>query len=925
MERLTEARQAAAATVELDGRSATHRVHRQWRRLISQDGEGVALVDEGLLFRPGDAIGVAAGEVPTDLVRRAGDRLGQYRLERLVGRGAVGQVWEATDERLASSVAVKVVRPERLDESARASFLREARAGARVRHTAIASVIAAGEESDVCWVVQEFVEGRCTLASFLQAAPELELPRDYALRLAFFFFELADGLVAAHRAGIHHRDIKPANVMVTDVDRPKLTDFGLAKVRGEESLVGAGALEGTPGYMSPEQALGKAVELDHRTDVFSLGACIHHAITLTAPFGDGDVTDILRRTVKDAPVGKPVVNDPAARDLVRIGRRCMAKSPEDRYADMRSVRDDLANVLDGRPASGAQRPWLMRVLGRVRRRPAAAVMIAGAAAVLALATLFGWLWQREAGQRNEVAYGRQLDRAASLFGLGRHLEALVPLVRAQELRDDAVAPWIRMAVVHMRYGHYDEALECMNGAVERGYDPDGEIPGGPPEARKEALFRRAVWILVTKKRPGFDEAKELLDQVVEIDPDDNRLGFPLLHVALSKPDPVGIAAAVERIERGLTVKDPYRILLRALVLEAEKDGEGALALLAANETELSEHPAAKFEYARVSGRLAYNLGRYRLATGHLEEALEIDPLDQDARTHLGLTQIAVATRWRKGRDPYGDGGPGLDDAGALQLVERARAHALEVVNARVWSTEGSALRAHVEYLAALMGDADSTDAADEAIAAHRALVPSGPLANSLTASLHHQYGRRRLGEGEYSAAARHYERSFDADPGRYTDAILAAQLRLEDDAADVEDVQDRLDRAQETLETLDPASAQVQRFQVVLEVQRLAWAWNTRDVARGKPSVSALCARLEGSPPIDDGDRINAADALLNARLELPLGEADAARAEASGRALLADYLERNGADPAGWPAGHDGLVKGLIEIDARLSDEESR
>ncbi|MEL6613248.1 MAG: hypothetical protein AAFQ53_14200, partial [Bacteroidota bacterium] len=352
---------------------------------------------------------------------------------------------------------------------------------------------------------------------------------------------------------------------------------------------------------------------------------------------------------------------------------------------------------------------------------------------------------------------------------------------------------------------------------------------------------------------------------------------------------------------------------------------GALALLAANETELSEHPAAKFEYARVSGRLAYNLGRYRLATGHLEEALEIDPLDQDARTHLGLTQIAVATRWRKGRDPYGDGGPGLDDAGALQLVERARAHALEVVNARVWSTEGSALRAHVEYLAALMGDADSTDAADEAIAAHRALVPSGPLANSLTASLHHQYGRRRLGEGEYSAAARHYERSFDADPGRYTDAILAAQLRLEDDAADVEDVQDRLDRAQETLETLDPASAQVQRFQVVLEVQRLAWAWNTRDVARGKPSVSALCARLEGSPPIDDGDRINAADALLNARLELPLGEADAARAEASGRALLADYLERNGADPAGWPAGHDGLVKGLIEIDARLSDEESR
>jgi serine/threonine-protein kinase len=164
------------------------------------------------------------------------------------------------------------MRPDILSERALGLFAREARAGGRLTHPGIVQVHASGETDGVHWISQELVEGGWTLRDFIDDMRRAEvLPKGYYTKVAEFVAQLADALQAAHDAGVIHRDIKPQNVLIGPDDRPRVTDFGLARVADDLDLSQTGDVLGTYYYMSPEQLRGERSKLDHRSDVFGLG------------------------------------------------------------------------------------------------------------------------------------------------------------------------------------------------------------------------------------------------------------------------------------------------------------------------------------------------------------------------------------------------------------------------------------------------------------------------------------------------------------------------------------------------------------------------------------------------------------------------------------------------------------------------------
>ncbi|MEE8525106.1 MAG: serine/threonine-protein kinase, partial [Thermoanaerobaculia bacterium] len=217
------------------------------------------------------------------------DKIGPYRITGRLGAGGMGEVYQAYDTRLDRTVAVKVVRDHRRDDdSAHERFRREARILASLKHSAIPPIYDVLPWEDGDCLVMELVEGK-TLAEILRDGPLGLTP---ALKL---FREIAGGLAAAHAQNIVHRDLKSSNVMVTPEGAAKILDFGLAKslALSESPLSVEGGLLGTFHCMSPEQAQG--LDVDHRSDLFSLGALIYETLTGVAPFRGAKIGETLAR------------------------------------------------------------------------------------------------------------------------------------------------------------------------------------------------------------------------------------------------------------------------------------------------------------------------------------------------------------------------------------------------------------------------------------------------------------------------------------------------------------------------------------------------------------------------------------------------------------------------------------------------------
>jgi serine/threonine-protein kinase len=275
----------------------------------------------------------------------APEYIGKYRIEKVLGKGAMGVVYLARDPTIDRPVALKtIVLPEGLDDQKvkefRARFLMEARAAGRLSHPSIVTVYEAddGARSGIPFIAMEYVEGLPWNYKIRRGAkqdPDSVLP---------LIREIASALAYAHQSGVIHRDIKPANIVQTPDGHVKLMDFGIAKIPTSE-LTREGQFLGTPAYMSPEQVMGKTV--DGRSDLFSLGTVLYELLTCQKPFPGEEMTSVGFRICKEQPRPAEDINPDIPPDVRQILRHLLEKSADDRYATAVELVQDIDAYMAG--------------------------------------------------------------------------------------------------------------------------------------------------------------------------------------------------------------------------------------------------------------------------------------------------------------------------------------------------------------------------------------------------------------------------------------------------------------------------------------------------------------------------------------------------------------------------------------------------
>jgi serine/threonine-protein kinase len=354
----------------------------------------------------------AAGEAPLPQVEG-------YEVEAVLGRGGMGVVFRARQLKPNRPVALKMLlagtyaTPQEV-----ARFAREVEAVSALRHPNIVQIHDVGEHAGRPYFTMELVEGG-SLAQRLARGrvapgPVAELVATLAVAVQF-----------AHRSGIIHRDLKPANILLTappaegrraDVrapwGTPKIADFGLARfINAGPELTRSGARLGTPGYMAPEQALGRTADIGPAADIYSLGAILYEALTGRPPFAGPSAAEMERQVISEEPF-PPSRFSAVPRDLETICLKCLHKNPARRYASAEDLADDLYRFLDGKPVRARPVGLAGRALKWARRRPAAA--LAGAALLVLVGTASGagvWFHQQQTDRR--AAKERRQEHARS--------------------------------------------------------------------------------------------------------------------------------------------------------------------------------------------------------------------------------------------------------------------------------------------------------------------------------------------------------------------------------------------------------------------------------------------------------------------------------------------------------------------------------
>ncbi len=434
------------------------------------------------------ASSVFAGRAPIARTLPTGTRLGDFEIIGELGRGGMGVVYRARQVSLGREVALKVL-PDHARRAPMAvqRFKSEAQAAARLHHTNVVAVYAQGEQDGSFFYAMELVDG-VGLDTVIHSRPDLlsstrarsgssgltpagtaadanspaaaptgrpgEWTRADYRHVAGLLAEVADALEAAHQQGVIHRDIKPHNMLLSTSNRLHLTDFGLARLVDEPHLTVSGELMGTPHYLSPEQIRGHLADIDHRTDIYSLGVTLYELTTRCQPF-EGDARDqIIYNICHTDPARPRHLNPRIPVELETICLRAMAREPNQRHPSAALVAEDLRRFATGRPILSRRTTPLRRAAKWVRRHKAPSAALGAAALVVLLAVGLVWtigtLRQRE-GERLALDAYEQL----AFLDYRQHELVTDKLSRAAALGADS--PTLHLARALAALGAMDQA------------------------------------------------------------------------------------------------------------------------------------------------------------------------------------------------------------------------------------------------------------------------------------------------------------------------------------------------------------------------------------------------------------------------------------------------------------------------------------
>jgi serine/threonine protein kinase len=377
-------------------------------------------------------------------------RLGDFEILRELGRGGMGVVYEARQVSLNRKVALKVLAGSLgLTAKAVERFHREAEAAAKLHHTNIVPVYATGEENGTHFYAMELIDGPsldlvikqlrrasqqpasgdstsrqgtdspnsphlAATGPYVGDSSPLQVPTSSALssdsqyfdNVARMIADVADALDHAHKNGVIHRDVKPSNLLLSSAGRLSMNDFGLARVLEQPGMTMTGEFVGTPAYMSPEQVTAGRIPLDHRTDIYSLGATLYECLTLEPPYRGKSRDELLAQIVHKEPRSPRRIHRRVPVDLETICLKCLEKDPDRRYQSAGELREDLRRYVNRFAITARRAGPLRRAVKWVKRKPAVAASLS--CVVLAIGAALGFAYQ---AYRADVRRAEEQERA----------------------------------------------------------------------------------------------------------------------------------------------------------------------------------------------------------------------------------------------------------------------------------------------------------------------------------------------------------------------------------------------------------------------------------------------------------------------------------------------------------------------------------
>jgi tetratricopeptide (TPR) repeat protein len=561
---------------------------RTWAGLIWRDKMAIGAVRAPFELKShADEVGEDEDHIPPDVPGFA--ILGEC------GRGGMGVVYLAEQEGLGRTVALKFLRPEHAGSASQRARLRaEAAALARLQHPNIVQVFSSGEHLGRAFIVQEYLPGG-SLDSRFGRDPQQIRPAAELLRT------LAAAVEYAHGQKIVHRDLKPSNVLLSAQGTPKISDFGLAKhieEAGPSAGTQSGAILGSPSYMAPEQAMGRARDVGPRADIYALGAILYEMLTGRPPFLGTSMMETLVQVRSSDPIAPRQLRPGLPRDVETICLKCLAKEPTRRYDSAADLAADLGRFLEGRPILARPASLLERARKSVQRRPAVAGSLA-AASLAAVALVVG-----------SLAYESRLRSALS---------------NAHTAADEARA---RKRASDERYRLAREAINLMLRRLDdRGLSQTPHVK----ELRRRQLEDALVFFR------GVLGGVDALDPAARLDVADAYLQSGIAEGQLGRPGPArdNLSRAIELLRR-IADADPGRADARFLLADAEKmlaqyvtapgieDGTGEVERLLEHARTLLEELARRepgaAKYRAELAAVRNNLGNYFWHAKRLDRA-----------------------------------------------------------------------------------------------------------------------------------------------------------------------------------------------------------------------------------------------------------------------------------------------------------------